>query len=218
MYNSRYNPKFYNEYDSLTNEENYEENDENNLPKRPVTFDRFDERLYRTRRQPYNLRDYDDNAMESFKNALEKEELKKKLLDNKNSNSMDDLTADKLEFLVNDKSDDYFDKKNNEDGNLDVEYEKAFSRKYKPRKFTELPNKNKPLLENVKRNLKDNYDSDDYDDIGELPQKDSTSIKNGIYTEGGLVQTVGDKSNIGNDGILFYYYSIFDAITYFQYI
>lgn len=205
VYNSRYNPKFYNEYDSLTNEENYEEeNDENNSPKRPVTFDRFDERLYRTRRQPYNLRDYDDNAMESFKNALKKEELKKKLSDNKNSNSMDSLTADKLEFLVNDKSDDYSDKKNNEDGDIDVEYEKTFSRKYKPRKFTELPNKDESFLENVKRydNFKDNYDSDDYDDVNdveELPQKDSASIKNGIYTEGGLVQSVDDKSNIGND-------------------
>lgn len=161
--------------------------------------------------------------MESFKNALEKEELKKKLSDNKNSNSMDSLTADdELEFLVNDKSDDYSDKKNNEDEEIDIEYEKTFSRKYKPRKFIELPNKDESLLEIVKRydNFKDNYDSeiDDYDDVndvGELPQKDSTSIKNGIYTEGGLVQSVDDKSNIGNDGILFYYYFIFNAITYF---
>ncbi|XP_043524231.1 receptor-type tyrosine-protein phosphatase N2 isoform X3 [Frieseomelitta varia] len=188
-----YKPRFYNsnthnEYDSLTNEETYEENlDGSSSRKNPLTFDGIDERLSRTRRQPQigrYLQSYDDNAMESIKDALE-EEVSKKLSD--------------LEFLINDKSEDYSDKKELEDE--DLEYEKAFSGKYKPRKFGDATDENKLLLENVKRNSKNDYNSDDYDDLSdeeELPQKDSSPMDNGIYTEGGLVQTA-DKADIDTD-------------------
>ncbi|XP_017796150.1 PREDICTED: receptor-type tyrosine-protein phosphatase N2 isoform X1 [Habropoda laboriosa] len=200
-YRPRYNPNTYNEYESLANEESY---DESNSRQRPSsTYDEgINERLYRTRRQPYNLRDYDD-AIESIKTALDnEEELSKKYSENENVDNIDTLTADELEYLVNDKSDDYANsqKDKGEEDNLDVEYEKEFSRKYKPRKF-ELPDKDSFILANVKRNSKNDYDSDDYDDVNddELPQEDSSSIENGIYTEGGLVQATNDKSNSDTD-------------------
>ncbi|KOX68668.1 Receptor-type tyrosine-protein phosphatase N2 [Melipona quadrifasciata] len=190
-----YKPRFYNsnshnEYDSLTNEETYEENFDavrSSPRKNPLTFDGIDERLSRTRRQPQigrYVQSYDDNAMESIKDALE-EEVSKKLSD--------------LEFLINDKSEDYSDKKELEDE--DLEYEKAFSGKYKSRKFGDASDENKLLLENVKRNSKNDYNSNDYDDLSdeeELPQKDSSPMDNGIYTEGGLVQTA-DKTDIDTD-------------------
>lgn len=187
-----YKPRFYNsnshnEYNSLTNEEIYEE-------KNPLTLDGIDERLSRTRRQPQigrYLQSYDDNAMESIKDALE-EEVSKKLSD--------------LEFLINDKSEDYSDKKELEDEDFDVEYEKAFSGKYKPRKFSDASDEKKLLLENAKRNSKNDYDSDDYDDLNdeeELPQRDNSPMDNGIYTEGGRLVQIDDKADIDTDGILF---------------
>ncbi|XP_017755362.1 PREDICTED: receptor-type tyrosine-protein phosphatase N2 isoform X2 [Eufriesea mexicana] len=195
----RYNPNSDNEYDFSTNEGSYEENyDESNSRKVPVTFDGLNEKLYRIRRQPYNFRDYDNNAMESFKNALEEEKLSKKLSENINLYPIS-LSTDELEFLVNDKSNDYSAKKEDEDEDFDVDYEKAFSKKYKPRKFIELPSKIEPFLENMKRNSQNNYNNDNYDDVNDeeqVPPKDSSSIGKGIYTEGGLVQPANDKPNI----------------------
>lgn len=189
FYKPRYNPNSRNDYDSSMNEKDYEENyDESNLRKNPTTFDGVVERLSRTRRQPplYNLQDYNNNAMESFENAL-KERISKKLSD--------------LEFLIKDESEDYSDKKEVADEDPNVEYEAVFSEKYKPRKFSETPDENERFLENVKHNSKDNYDSDDYDDVNDeeiVPQKASSSMENGIYTEGGLIQAV-DKAKVDTD-------------------
>lgn len=115
-----------------------------------------------------------------------------------NPSSVDTLPVAELEFLINDKSpDDYFNKKQTK-SDADGMYEKTFSRKYKhPRKFSRFHDEF--LLENVKRNSNnDDYNSDDYDDINEeieLPQKDTASLENAVYTEGGLIQTTNDKSD-----------------------
>ncbi|CAL7947394.1 unnamed protein product [Xylocopa violacea] len=199
FYRPRYNPNSYNEYDSLTNEEN---NDVGEARKKPSIFDEVNERLYRTRRQPYNPRDYSNEAMESIKNAFEERESSKQLSESRNSNPVDSLNFEPLEFdIMNDKSDDYSDKRDEEEEeNRDVEYEKAFSRKYKPRKFDDIADKDEMFLENMKRNSNDNY-NDDYDDMndGESSQKDFPSIGNGIYTEGGPVQTADDKPNVNDN-------------------
>ncbi|CAK9809523.1 Receptor-type tyrosine-protein phosphatase N2 [Anthophora plagiata] len=196
-YRPRYTPNSYNEYESLTNEENYEKSDSRQRP--PAYNGRIDERLYRTRRQPYNLRDYDDVI--EMKTALEREEeLSKKFSENENSN-IDSLTDDELEYLVNDKSDDYPSQKDKEDeDDLNVEYEKAFSRKYKPKKF-ELSDKDDFILANVKHSAKNDYHSDDYDDVNddEQTKEDSSSMENGIYTEGGLIPATNDKSKADTD-------------------
>ncbi|XP_017886079.1 receptor-type tyrosine-protein phosphatase N2 isoform X2 [Ceratina calcarata] len=197
FYRPMYNPNSYNEHNSLTKEGSYEEGDSR---KARLSFDEPDEKLYRTRRQPYDLQDYEDDALKSLKNILEEETLSKELHD---SDPRDALNVDDLDFLVNDKSDDdYLDKKDEPREDLDVDYEKAFSRKYKPRKFAELTEKNEFLLDNVKRNLENNYDRNDYDDTkkeDELLQKDSSPMENGIYTEGGLVPAADDKSNVDDN-------------------
>nr|XP_034182626.1 receptor-type tyrosine-protein phosphatase N2 isoform X1 [Osmia lignaria] len=200
FYKPEYNSNSYNEYESLT-KENYGE-DGNNLFQKPSTLNRIDERLYRTRRQPYNLRDYSNSAIKSIRSALENEkEQSKDLTRNKNQNKIDDLTADELEFLINGKSDDY-PVVSKETGDHEVEYDKAFSRKYKPKKFVDLPDDSEILLNNVKRNSKnDDYVNDDYEDVnvnGESSQRDTTSRENVMYSEGGLIQTK-DESNDDTD-------------------
>ncbi|XP_076231985.1 tyrosine phosphatase IA-2 [Calliopsis andreniformis] len=185
----------YNEYDSLTNDENYEDR-ESKLQNKPLGLDRIDEKLYRTRRQPYNLGDYSDDAIKSIKDALVEEEKSKELIEAKEPSVIDTIPVEELEFLVNDKSSGRYSHQKQMRDDLDTEYEKAFSRKYKhPRKFPELTSDDEYLLENVKRNSKD---SDDYEDVNgdvELPQKDATLLDNVIYTEGGLLQPGSDKSN-----------------------
>ncbi|XP_043254031.1 receptor-type tyrosine-protein phosphatase N2 isoform X2 [Colletes gigas] len=198
----RYDSNTYNEYTSLTNEKNYEDL-ESKLRQKLVSFDGVDDRLYRTRRQPYGIRDYNDDVIESIKSALN-QDAKEKFTDDRGPSAIDTLPVQELEFLISEKpSSDYFNKKQTGD-DLDVEYEKAFSRKYKhPRKFTELLDKDELLLENVKRNSKDDdYVNNDYDDVGaeiELPQRDTSSMENAMYTEGGLVQAVSDKSDSDGD-------------------
>lgn len=199
FYRPRYPSNPYNEYSSL-NEENYDDR-ESKLRKKPLTFDEIDDRLYRTRRQPYNLRDYNDDAIESIKNALD-QEAKSKFTDDKDPNTINTVPVNELEFLINEKPpNNYFDKKQTED-NPDVEYEKALLEKYEhPRKFIELLNKEEYLLDNVKSGSKsDDYDNDNYDDLIpeiELPERDTSSMENAMYTEGGLVN---DKSNTETDG------------------
>lgn len=179
--------------------------DENKLQSERLTLDGVDERLYRTRRQPYSIGDYDDDAIESIKNALD-EEKSKELVEAKEL-TVDAIPVDELEFLVNDKlGDRYSDQKQPRD-DFDTEYEKAFSRKYKhPRKFSELAERNEFLLGSVKRNSKnDDYGNEDYEDVGgddELPQGDAPSLENAVYTEGGMVQPSNDRSGGDAEGIL----------------
>nr|XP_012142192.1 PREDICTED: receptor-type tyrosine-protein phosphatase N2 isoform X1 [Megachile rotundata]XP_012142193.1 PREDICTED: receptor-type tyrosine-protein phosphatase N2 isoform X1 [Megachile rotundata] len=195
FYKPEYDSNSYNEYQTLTRE-NYEDQESNSLNK-PLTFDGINERLYRTRRQPYNLRDYSN--MESIKSVLENDnEPLKEFTKSPNPNTIDDLTSDELEFLINEKSSDDYPtvlKSTNE-------YEKTFSRKYKPRKFVELPDDSELMFDNVKRNSKnDDYVNDDYDDINvdsESSHGDASSRENVMYTEGGLMQAK-DKSNDDSD-------------------
>lgn len=197
FYGTRYPANSYNEYDPIT--------DENKLQSERLTLDGVDERLYRTRRQPYSIGDYDDDAIESIKNALD-EEKSKELVEAKEL-TVDAIPVDELEFLVNDKlGDRYSDQKQPRD-DFDTEYEKAFSRKYKhPRKFSELAERNEFLLGSVKRNSKnDDYGNEDYEDVGgddELPQGDAPSLENAVYTEGGMVQPSNDRSGGDAEGIL----------------
>lgn len=204
FYRSRYPLSSYNEYDSLASEENYDDT-EGEPRNEPLAIDGIDERLYRTRRQPYNPRDYNGDAIASLKNALDEEELSEKFTENRDPSAMDSLPVEEVEFLVNGKPPDRYSQQEQRRDDLDVEYEKAFSRKYKhPRKLSELSSTGEFLLENVKRNFKsDDYENEDYEDVnddGELPRKDTSSVENGMFTEGGLVQAVDDKSNGDTDG------------------
>ncbi|XP_076674923.1 tyrosine phosphatase IA-2 isoform X3 [Andrena cerasifolii] len=207
FYRSRYAPSSYNEYDSLASEENYDDT-EGEPRNEPLAIDGIDERLYRTRRQPYNRRDYNDDAIASLKNALDQQKLSEKFAEGGDPNAMDSLPVEELEFLVNDKPSDRYSQQEQRGDDLDVEYEKAFSRKYKhPRKLSELSSTDEFLLENVKRNSKnDDYENEDYEDVnddGELPRKDTPSVENAMYTEGGLVQAADDKSNGDTDENLY---------------
>lgn len=164
----------------------------------------MNERLYRTRRQPYNLQNYNENAIESIKYALDRD-MKPTFDEQSDPSTVDTLPVAELEFLINDESpDDYFNK-NQAKSDADVMYEKAFSRKYKhPRQFSRFSNNDEFLLENVKRNSKnDDYYSDDYDDINEeieLPRRDTASLENAVYTEGGLIQAANDNSDSDTNG------------------
>ncbi|XP_054007884.1 receptor-type tyrosine-protein phosphatase N2 [Hylaeus anthracinus] len=200
FYKPSYASNPYNEYASLTNEQDYDSR-ENKLRKKPSTFDGIEERLYRTRRQPYDTRDYNDDVLETIKNVLN-QDVEPKATDDRDPSTLDNLPVNELEFLINEKPPNDDSAKESED--LDVEYEKAFSRKYKhPRKFTELLDKDEFLLDNAKRNSQnDDYEIDYYDDATdqiELPQKDTSSLENAMYTEGGLVQTIDDKSDTDID-------------------
>nr|XP_031840719.1 receptor-type tyrosine-protein phosphatase N2 isoform X1 [Nomia melanderi] len=198
FYEPRYASNPYKKYETPNNEENYDDR-QDTIGNKPLVYDGINERLYRTRRQPYNLRDYNENAIESIKYALDRE-VKPKFDEQPDPSTVDTLPVAELEFLINDKSpDDYFNKKQAKN-DADVMYEKTFSRKYKhPRKFSRFSNNDEFFLENVKRNSKNNdYNSDDYDDINEeieLPQKDTASLDNAVYTEGGPIQTANDKSD-----------------------
>lgn len=189
FYEPRYVPSSYNDY-----EENY---DDGSSRRSSSSSNGIDERLYRTRRQPYDFRDYD--ALESIRNALENEKISRELSDASESLPLKTLSDDQLEFLVDDKSADYpFQTQIDDDS--DTEYEKTFSRKYKhPRKFSddEVLGNEQFLTDNVKRNSNSgDYEDADYDNLdaeGELPQEDGSSKENGIYTEGGLVQPANDR-------------------------
>ncbi|KZC11930.1 Receptor-type tyrosine-protein phosphatase N2 [Dufourea novaeangliae] len=159
-------------------------------------------RFYRPRRQPYSLRNYNDDAIESIRYVLNGEVMPK-FAETVDTSTVNSLPVEKLEFLISQLPNDYFDKKQTKD-DMEVEYEKAFSKKYKhPRKFSGDSTKEESLLANVKRNLQtDDYRDDDYDDVNDeiqLPQKDAPSLENVIYTEGGLVQATDDKSVLDPD-------------------
>ncbi|XP_076653990.1 tyrosine phosphatase IA-2 [Halictus rubicundus] len=194
LYEPRYTLGLYKE-NPFTNEENYEDR-ENTI--RQKNFEGINEKLYRTRRQPYNARNHNDNAIESIKYALSEEA--KAYPDQPDLSNADTVPVEELEFLISKPPNYYNRKETDDDVDVDVEYEKAFSKKYKhPRKFPHFANKGELLLENVKRNSKSNdYDGEDYEDINEeieMPRRDTSSLENAIYTEGGLVQPSNDKTD-----------------------
>nr|XP_033327168.1 receptor-type tyrosine-protein phosphatase N2 isoform X1 [Megalopta genalis] len=192
----RYAQSPYKEYEPLINEENYDDHED---AVRKKSFERINERLYRTRRQPYNMRNYDDDAIKSIKYALG-EEVKTDYPRQEDMSTDDALPIEEWGFLINKSPDDYYNKKE-PDADVDVEYEKAFSKKYKhPRKFARFSDKDEFLLENVKRNSNNDYNSDDYEDInGEIELPDAPSLENVMYTEGGVVQPANDKSDSDAD-------------------
>ncbi|XP_076291389.1 tyrosine phosphatase IA-2 isoform X2 [Lasioglossum baleicum] len=191
LYEPRYASSSYKEYVPFIKEENYDDR-ENTMRKK--SFEGMNEKLYRARREMYNVRNYDDNPIESIKYALGEEA--KAYPNQQDLSTTDTIPAEELEFLI-DKS--YYNKKETDD-DIDVEYEKAFSKKYKhPRKLSQFSDKDEFLLEYVKRNSKNNdYDGEDYEDINEeieLPRKDTSSLENAIYTEGGLVRANNGKTD-----------------------
>lgn len=200
LYEPRYATNPYKEYVPFTNDETYNDREDTIRKK---SYGVINERLYRTRRQPYNVRNYNDNAIESIKYALGEEA--KSYPNQADLSTVDTVPVDELEFLI-DKSPDYYNNKETDD-DIDVEYEKAFSKKYKhPRKFTRFSDKDEFLLGTVKRNSKNNdYDGEDYEDIDEeidLLNKDASSsaLENAMYTEGGLVQSNDDKTDSDEEG------------------
>ncbi|XP_025155504.1 receptor-type tyrosine-protein phosphatase N2 isoform X1 [Harpegnathos saltator] len=170
-----------------------------------------DEEFY-PRARRYSFIDYrNDDDIDPFENSLRDE----KLSENDDENPYDvQLLSPELEFLPGEKSPDYMLlNPSSTDDESDEKYEKAFSRKYKPRKlpsFEFLDTAGATSLDNVKKTIIRRDENLDYEDGGaneensaemeNLSDDDDASSKvNGMYTEGGIIRPSKHETEL--DGI-----------------
>ncbi|XP_014600401.1 PREDICTED: receptor-type tyrosine-protein phosphatase-like N isoform X1 [Polistes canadensis] len=197
LYKLTYSSDPYNKYSAINDDDIYKKK----LRKKSLSLDEIKGQLYQS--EPYSVNSktrYDKEDLNLFKDALDDDNLIRKLNTNKHFQDTTIKSTNNLDFLNNDrfKFDESYD--DNFETAPEEDYEKTFSRKYK-HPTIEFLNEEPLWRDNTKRhvNIYPNFDyqnknladmemdlqrNDDFD----LPREDA------LFTEGGMVQSLNPST------------------------